>query len=133
MQRGARFAFSGSVPMQRGARFRVLDVPLGGPTWPSEGVTNMYKTNAFLMVLKKQCSTDIENTYFMKMLKTLSPYACAAKSLVGVNTNGKRLITVNRKYLENLWKTNDFHDFQGSLEGDWPDKVRGQTPPGRPL
>ena len=52
MQRGARFTFSGSVPMQRGARFGVFDVPLGGPTWPSEGVTNMYKTNASLHVLK---------------------------------------------------------------------------------
>ena len=52
MQRGDRFAFSGSVPMQRGARFGVFDVPLGGPTWPSEGVPNMYKTNAFLHILK---------------------------------------------------------------------------------
>ena len=26
--------------MQRGARFS--DVPLGGPTWPSEGVRNIY-------------------------------------------------------------------------------------------
>ena len=34
MQRGARFAFSGSVLMQRGARFWIFDVPLGGPTWP---------------------------------------------------------------------------------------------------
>ena len=50
MQRGARFAFSGSVPMQRGVRFGVFDVPLGGPTWPSEGVPNMYKTNAFLHI-----------------------------------------------------------------------------------
>ena len=52
MQRGARFAFSGSVPMQRGARFGIVDVLLGGPTWPTEGVTNMYKTNAFLHILK---------------------------------------------------------------------------------
>ena len=52
MQRGARFAFSGSVPMQRGARFGVFDVPLGGPTWPSDGVPNMYKTNVFLHILK---------------------------------------------------------------------------------
>jgi hypothetical protein len=52
MERGAHFAFSGSVPMQRGARFEVFDVPLSGPTWPSEGVPNMYKTNAFLYILK---------------------------------------------------------------------------------
>ena len=58
-----------------------------------------YKTNAFLMVLKKQCPTDIENTDFMKMLKSLSPYACAAKSLVGVNTNAKRPMGANRKCL----------------------------------
>ena len=59
----------------------------------------VYKTNAFLMVLKKQCSSDIENIDFMKMLKSLSHYPCAAKSLVGVNTNAKRLITVNQKCL----------------------------------
>ena len=59
----------------------------------------VYKTNAFLMVLKKQCSTDIEDTDVMEMLKSLSHYPCAAKSLVGVNTNAKRLITVNRKCL----------------------------------
>ena len=34
MQRGARFAFSGSVRMPRGARFGIFDVPLGGPTSP---------------------------------------------------------------------------------------------------
>ena len=52
MQRAARFAFSGSVPMQRGARFWIFDVPLGGPRWPSEAVRNIYKTNAFLHILK---------------------------------------------------------------------------------
>ena len=30
MQRGAYFAFSGSVPMQCGARFEIFDFPLGG-------------------------------------------------------------------------------------------------------
>mgnify|MGYP001456798506 CR=1 FL=1 len=58
-----------------------------------------YKTNAFLMVLKKQCSTDIENTDLMKMLKSLSHYPCAAKSLVGVNTNAKRHLAVSQKCL----------------------------------
>ena len=58
-----------------------------------------YRTNAFLMVLKKQCSTDIENTEFMKMLKSFSHYPCAAKSLVGVNTRAKSLIGAKRKHL----------------------------------
>ena len=58
-----------------------------------------YKTNAFLMVLKKQCSTDIENTDFMKMLKSLSHYPRAAKSLVGINTRAKRLMGANRRWL----------------------------------
>ena len=53
MQRGARFAFSGSVPMQRGARFGIFDVPMGGPTWPSEGVRNIYKPNVILHILRK--------------------------------------------------------------------------------
>ena len=38
----------GGVPMQRGARLGIFDVPLGSPTWPSEGSRNIYKTNAFL-------------------------------------------------------------------------------------
>ena len=57
MQRGARFGFAGSVLMQRDARFWISDVPLGGPTWPSEGVRNIYKPNVILHILRK-----IENT-----------------------------------------------------------------------
>ena len=53
MQRGARFIFSGSVLMQRGARFWISHVPLGGPTWPSEGVRNIYKPNGILHILQK--------------------------------------------------------------------------------
>ena len=53
MQRGDRFAFSGSVPMQRGARFGFFGVPLGGPTWPSEGVRNMYKPDVICHILLK--------------------------------------------------------------------------------
>ena len=53
MQRGARFAFSGSALMQRGARFGIFDVHLGGPTWPSEGVRNIYKPNVILHILRK--------------------------------------------------------------------------------
>ena len=52
VQRGARFAFSGSVPMLRGARFWIFDVLLGGPTWPSEGVRNIYKPNVCLHMLR---------------------------------------------------------------------------------
>ena len=33
MQRGTRSVLHRSFPMQRGARFRFLDVPLEGPTW----------------------------------------------------------------------------------------------------
>ena len=51
------------------------------------------------MVLKKQWSTNIENIDFMKMLKSLSHYPCAAKSLVGVNTSAKTLIGAKRKHL----------------------------------
>ena len=58
MQRGARFAFSGSVPMQRGDRFGIFHVPLGGPTWPSEGVLNIYKTNAILHTFCKASKND---------------------------------------------------------------------------
>ena len=53
MQRGARFAFSGSAPMLRGARFWIFDVLLGGPTWPSEGVRSIYKPNGILHILEK--------------------------------------------------------------------------------
>ena len=52
-QRGARFAFSGRVPMQRGDRFGIFDVPLGGPTWPSEDVRTIYKPNVILHILEK--------------------------------------------------------------------------------
>ena len=52
MQRGAHFAFSGSVPMQRGDRFEIFDVPLGDPTWPSEDVLHIYKTNVILHILQ---------------------------------------------------------------------------------
>ena len=53
MQRGARFGFAGSVLMQRGARFGISHVPLGGPTWPSAGVRNIYKPNGILHIWGK--------------------------------------------------------------------------------
>ena len=40
-----------------------------------------YKTLGFSMVLKYQHSSDIENAWMSEMPKSLSPYACAAKSL----------------------------------------------------
>ena len=40
-----------------------------------------YRTNVFAMVLKLQRSSDIEITCIAEMQKSLSPYACAAKSL----------------------------------------------------
>ena len=52
MQRGARSVLRRSVLMQRGARFWVFDVLLGGPTWPSEGVRNIYKPNVILHILR---------------------------------------------------------------------------------
>ena len=58
-----------------------------------------YKTYVFLIVLKLQRASDIENACIAEMRKSLSPYACAAKSLVGVNTNAIRLIPVSRKCL----------------------------------
>ena len=53
MQRGARFAFSGSVLMQRDGRFGIFAVLLGGPTWPSEGGRNIYKPNVILHIRRK--------------------------------------------------------------------------------
>ena len=58
-----------------------------------------YKTNGMLMVLKMQCSVDIKNAYLANMSKSLSPYACAAKSLFGAATDAKRSIPVNQKCL----------------------------------
>ena len=55
-----------------------------------------YKTNAFLMVLKWHLSSIIENTCTTEMPTSLSPYACAAKTLTGHHTSAKRLIGVSR-------------------------------------
>ncbi len=38
--------------MQRGARFLTLGVPLEVQHGPSEGVKNIYKTNAFVLIYK---------------------------------------------------------------------------------
>ena len=48
-----------------------------------------YKTNGILMVLEMQCSVDIKNAYLAEMSKSLSPYACAAKSLFSAKTSAK--------------------------------------------
>ena len=47
---------------------------------------------------KRRCHRAFK-PHFIEMPKSRSPYACAAKSLVGVNTNAKRLIPVSRKCL----------------------------------
>ena len=52
MQRGACAVLRRSVPMQRGARFLILSVSEEVQHGPSEGVANMYKTNAFLLMFK---------------------------------------------------------------------------------
>ena len=44
---GVRFFFGGSVPMQRGARFLIFDVHLGGARWAESGRPKHYKTNDF--------------------------------------------------------------------------------------
>ena len=41
------FFFGGSVPMQRGARFLIFDVHLGGARWAESGRPKQYKTNDF--------------------------------------------------------------------------------------
>ena len=71
MQRGARFGFAGSVLMQRGARFGISHVPLGGPTWPSEGVRNIYKPNGVLQILQKNEKTMVCQKR-MRKTKTLN-------------------------------------------------------------
>ena len=54
MQRGVRFFFGGSVPMQRGARFLIFDVHLGGARWAESGHPKRYKTNDFLIIWLKK-------------------------------------------------------------------------------
>jgi hypothetical protein len=58
MQRGAHFAFSRSVPMQHDARFGIFDVSWGGPMWPSEGVRNICKTNAFFQYFENESKKE---------------------------------------------------------------------------
>ena len=53
MQHGALSFLRRNILMQGGARFLILDIPLGGPTWPSEGVRNIYKPNGILHIWQK--------------------------------------------------------------------------------
>ena len=48
------------------------------------------------MVLGKDMLSDVEIVEIMELQKTLSPYACAAKTLVRRKTRGEVLITVGR-------------------------------------
>ena len=56
-----------------------------------------YKINGIFMVLNMQCSVDIKNAYLAEMSKSLSPYACAAKTFFSAKTSAKILIPVNQK------------------------------------
>ena len=56
-------------------------------------------TYVFLMVLKWRRPWDIGNAYIAEMPKSLSPYACAANTLVSAKTSAKILIRVSRKRL----------------------------------
>ena len=58
-----------------------------------------YKTCVFLMVLKWQRPRDIEHACIAEIQKSLSPYACAAKSLFSAATSAKHSIGVNQKCL----------------------------------
>ena len=55
------------------------------------------KTNVFLMVLKWQLPSDMDRTCIAEMSKSLSPYACAAKTLFGAATNVNNSIRGSQK------------------------------------
>ena len=50
-------------------------------------------------VLKLERASDIINACIAEMRKSLSPYACAVKSLFGAKTNANIPIDVNQKCL----------------------------------
>ncbi len=50
MQRGARFFFRRSAPMQRGAHFATFDVPGGAPCWAQRARQKRYEINDLLMI-----------------------------------------------------------------------------------
>ena len=49
------------------------------------------------MVLKWELASNTENEGIAEMSKSLSPYACAAKSLFSAKTSANISITVNQK------------------------------------
>ena len=51
MQRGARFFFRRSAPMQRDAHFAIFDVPGGAPCWAQRARQKHYEINVFLLIL----------------------------------------------------------------------------------
>ena len=57
------------------------------------------------MVLKWQLSSDMENACVAEMSKSLSPYACAAKSLFGAAARAQMSIPANQTCVYNQWKT----------------------------
>ena len=50
MQRGARFFFRRSAPMQRGAHSATFDVPGGAPCWAQRARQKRYENNDLLMI-----------------------------------------------------------------------------------
>ena len=50
MQRGARFFFRRSAPMQRDAHFAIFDVPGGAPCWAQRARQKHYEINYLLMI-----------------------------------------------------------------------------------
>ena len=50
MQRGARFFYRRSAPMQRDAHFAIFDVPGGAPCWAQRARQKHYEINVFLLI-----------------------------------------------------------------------------------
>ena len=58
-----------------------------------------YNASCFSMVLKCQLSLNIEKARDAEMPQSLSPYACAAKTLFSANTNANMSIGAKQKCL----------------------------------
>ena len=52
MQRGTRFCFRRSAPLQRDTRFAFFAVPFGARCWTQQGRQKRCKINAFLHIFK---------------------------------------------------------------------------------
>ena len=85
------------------------------------------------MVLKWQYLSNIEIACDAEMQKTLSPYACAAKTLFSANTNAKRLIAVKQNPCKTLGKPYILIDSRGRLTPIGPTKFEAKCPRAGPL